>query len=302
MPIERIESLTADILHYLSYLNTKYHVTIHALDWATKCYLRQFLSFNTHCHPLCLYVKSNPKLMRKCNRCQHLTISFAKDKPCIFGTCYFGISEYVFSFPLDEERGEYAIICVGSYRGDKQTVRERIHHAVETYKCLEEPCMLKLLEESVWDSPNSEEMKLLIRPLINMMEFYVMLLKQSNSVLHNNVQKSSAFYFRIVEYLNDNYRKELSVNTIAKDNHCSVSYLSHTFKLNNGLSLRSYLNNLRVQEAAIYLARTDMPITQIAYSMGFSDSNYFSTVFRRIKGCTPSEFRKLHGNDSTDIE
>ena len=47
MPIERIESLTADILHYLSYLNTKYHVTIHALDWATKCYLRQFLSFNS---------------------------------------------------------------------------------------------------------------------------------------------------------------------------------------------------------------------------------------------------------------
>ena len=302
VPIERIESLTADIQNYLSYLNTRYHITIHALDWATKSYLRKFLSFNTHDHPLCLYVKSNPHLMKKCNHCQRLTISFAKNKPIIFGTCYFGISEYVFSFPLDEERGEYAIICAGSYRGDPKTVQERIHHAVEKHSCLDENTMIKLLEKSHCDSPDFEELNLLIRPLINMMVLYVMLLKQSNSILKNNSQKSSVFYFRILEYLNENYRNDLVASTIARENHCSVSYLSHIFKLNNGLSLRSYLNNLRIQEASIYLIRTDMPITQIAYLMGFSDSNYFSTVFRRVKGCTPREYRKIHGNLSSDIE
>lgn len=92
------------------------------------------------------------------------------------------------------------------------------------------------------------------------------------------------FYQRVVAYLEDHYRTNLSLETLAKANHCSASYLSHMFKAMSGLSLRAYINALRIRDAVVYLENTDMPVSEIAYALGYGDSNYFSTVFQPGKG------------------
>ena len=101
-------------------------------------------------------------------------------------------------------------------------------------------------------------------------------------------------------YLEDHYRTNLSLETLAKANHCSASYLSHMFKAMSGLSLRAYINALRIRDAVVYLENTDMPISEIAYALGYGDSNYFSTVFQREKGCPPSAYRKRRGEQPPD--
>ena len=53
-----------------------------------------------------------------------------------------------------------------------------------------------------------------------------------------------------------------------------------------------YLKDYRVERAARKLLGSDMPITQIAYTCGFNDLSYFIKTFKKIKGCTPKNYRK----------
>ncbi len=59
-----------------------------------------------------------------------------------------------------------------------------------------------------------------------------------------------------------------------------------------GFSLREYIQNYRISMAKYLLSSTDMPITEIVYSIGYNDSSYFSKLFTTHTGCTPSDFRK----------
>ena len=72
------------------------------------------------------------------------------------------------------------------------------------------------------------------------------------------------------------------------------------FKAMSGLSLRAYINALRIRDAVVYLENTDMPISEIAYTLGYEDSKYFSTVFLREKGCSPSAYRKRRSEQPSD--
>jgi AraC-like DNA-binding protein len=72
----------------------------------------------------------------------------------------------------------------------------------------------------------------------------------------------------------------------------SEGYLSRSFNQETGLSLIHYLTRYRVQQAKQLLLTTDKTITEIAMEVGFSDSNYFSRVFRQEAGVSPVTFRQ----------
>jgi two-component system, response regulator YesN len=58
------------------------------------------------------------------------------------------------------------------------------------------------------------------------------------------------------------------------------------------MSFKDYLNNCRIEQAAVRLLRTDDKIYQIAEEVGYHDLDYFVNRFISVKGCTPSKFRK----------
>lgn len=77
----------------------------------------------------------------------------------------------------------------------------------------------------------------------------------------------------------------------------SVSYLSHLFKKITGNSVMGYLQSCRIAAAKKYLAETTLDIGRIVEQCGFSDSSNFSRTFRRVTGCSPTEFRQTyHGS------
>lgn len=102
--------------------------------------------------------------------------------------------------------------------------------------------------------------------------------------------------FSVVEkarqYLAENYPRSLTQEEVARAVAISPSYLAHLFKKECGQSFSKYLVELRLGAARKLLICSDKSITQIALDVGFSDSNYFSTVFRSKTGFSPSEFRK----------
>ena len=66
------------------------------------------------------------------------------------------------------------------------------------------------------------------------------------------------------------------------------------FKKETGKNFLEYVTELRIQKAKNYLIQTDYDIAEIAASVGYGDLKYFSKLFRKNTGLSPSEFRKLY--------
>ena len=74
--------------------------------------------------------------------------------------------------------------------------------------------------------------------------------------------------------------------------HLSVSRFYHIFKIGVGLTPTEYINRLRINQAKELLANTDMSVSEIAESVGFTDQNYFGRVFKQLTGTSPKRFLK----------
>ncbi len=100
---------------------------------------------------------------------------------------------------------------------------------------------------------------------------------------------------RILGYCLEHYRETFSIEQIAEALDVRSYIVTRTFSERFHCSFRSYINNLRIANAADQLAKSDTPIMEIASSVGFSTLRTFNRVFLTEKGLTPSEFRKTYG-------
>jgi AraC family transcriptional regulator len=73
----------------------------------------------------------------------------------------------------------------------------------------------------------------------------------------------------------------------------SASHLARSFRQTTGMTLRAYMESVRIDRARRLLAETEMPIKDVAGASGFSTARYFSSAFRRVAGDTPRDFRAL---------
>ena len=96
----------------------------------------------------------------------------------------------------------------------------------------------------------------------------------------------------ILSYCTDHYRENISIKKVASALYLSESYISKVFAGKLGCSFRSYINNLRVREAAKLLRTTGDTIVDIMYATGFENQSSFNRIFSAEMGCTPREYRK----------
>jgi len=90
----------------------------------------------------------------------------------------------------------------------------------------------------------------------------------------------------------------ITVENIAHEIGINSNYLSHLFKLGTGISLIEYMTGFRIRKAQELLRTTDLKSYAIARMIGYSDSQYFSQVFKRYVGVSPGQFRKSSPDNS----
>lgn len=95
----------------------------------------------------------------------------------------------------------------------------------------------------------------------------------------------------ILNYLYNHYREELTNTDLASVFGYHPSYISQIIRKQTGTSLHQYLIQIRIQKALVLLQTTDISIQEIAHSVGFSDSSYFSQYFKKMTGYPPSKYR-----------
>jgi AraC family transcriptional regulator, regulatory protein of adaptative response / methylphosphotriester-DNA alkyltransferase methyltransferase len=96
----------------------------------------------------------------------------------------------------------------------------------------------------------------------------------------------------VMSFLVQNYKQKLVLQDIA--NHVGVSsyYLERLFKQLTSETPRIYLEKVRIDKGAHLLKNTELPVIDICYEVGFQSPSSFYTAFRKLRHCSPSEYRK----------
>ncbi|PKM52031.1 MAG: hypothetical protein CVV02_03310 [Firmicutes bacterium HGW-Firmicutes-7] len=108
-------------------------------------------------------------------------------------------------------------------------------------------------------------------------------------------QKSIQNYSQLIkvfEYLEDNMKKEVNLQSAATYSEVSLSYLSRLFKKEFGINFTNYISVKKVTKSKKLLKENAMSIADVAFELGYNESSYFCKVFKGIEGITPTQYRE----------
>lgn len=106
---------------------------------------------------------------------------------------------------------------------------------------------------------------------------------RENSLEYDRIKK-------ILSYIEENYQNKITLNDIAGHIHLCESECTRLFKRHMNTTLFAFLQEYRIERSLEFL-QADLPVSAVADKAGFSDPNYYSKVFAKIKGCSPREYR-----------
>ncbi|WP_285851353.1 response regulator transcription factor [Neobacillus sp. MER 74] len=97
---------------------------------------------------------------------------------------------------------------------------------------------------------------------------------------------------KLMEYIGEHYAEPLTLTGVAKHFHFNPSYLSNYFSTHSREGFIEYLNRIRIEEATKLLMEGTESISEISGMVGYSDHSYFCKVFKKIKGLSPSQYKR----------
>ena len=114
----------------------------------------------------------------------------------------------------------------------------------------------------------------------------------SSSFAKIAVEDSSRRIFKVKNFINENYMDELRLAQMADIAGMSASAFSRFFKQHTGRNLSDYIIDIRLGYATRKLVDTSRSISEISFECGFNNLSNFNRIFKKKKGCSPSEFRE----------
>lgn len=111
----------------------------------------------------------------------------------------------------------------------------------------------------------------------------------------SDVKHTDAVY-KITAYVKDNYMNKITLDDIAANVYLSKSYISKIFKEEMGMSLTSYINDVRIKKSKhLLLLDSSLTLADVANLVGFPDQSYFTNTFKKVLGVSPGRYREKHG-------
>ncbi|WP_297523276.1 response regulator transcription factor [uncultured Clostridium sp.] len=127
----------------------------------------------------------------------------------------------------------------------------------------------------------------------NIEKFLVTELEELIKVISDNIQVYSPVVQQVVKVINEEYKEELSLKTLAAKYRINSSYLGQIFSKEVGVSFSEYLNKIKNTKAKELILNTNMKINNIAKEVGYTDTSYFYRKFKKYYGVCPSTLREM---------
>lgn len=106
-----------------------------------------------------------------------------------------------------------------------------------------------------------------------------------------HAEQRNARLTRLIQYVDENYMHKIKLSDFARQEGCSVSYMSHFVRDAMNQTFQDYVNSVRFNCARKLISLTGNSLVSICYESGFSDYRYFSQSFQSAYGVTPAEYR-----------
>ena len=250
---------------------TGFRVSLHSADYG------EIAAYPAQKQLFCRLIHQNPEEYEKCVACDKAACKRAlNDKNTKIYTCRYGCTEAV--SPLYNFGTLTGFLMMGQiFECDKNMTPVR-PEVKDIEKLGDE------LREAAEDIPlvNAD----MVRSYVRIMTICAQYLTLSNaipSITQTVAEMAKKFIF-------DNYKSKITISDICAEIGCSKSTLITSFKKQFGMTVNSYITEVRLKEAATMLAMGDKNIGEIAIQTGFSDQSYFSKVFSAKFGVPPSEY------------
>lgn len=108
-------------------------------------------------------------------------------------------------------------------------------------------------------------------------------------------EETDSLVAKAKQYIDQNFQKDISLDDVSKKVNISPYYFSKVFKEKTGENFIEYLTKKRMESAKELLIKPELSIKEICIIAGYSDPNYFSRIFKKYEGVTPSEYRESLG-------
>ena len=276
------EKLISDIGRYIGFLEQcGYTASLSFANETMRTLLLPLIQFDYHPHRICDYLKANGGTLGCCVESKRLLMKKDLQTPC-YTCCYAGVEEFLFPVRLEDRM--IACIHISGFRG-------RLERSAQCKAETERLCdgrFAELYEELSQAVPSMEQVSAFAEPLACMIREYY----RSAELRTERDGVVDRLYYRALQLLYEGDVEEWNGRELARRLNYSESYLRYVFKKAGKISLQEKINQIRLQKAMRLLKNSNETVTQIAFSLGFSDSNYFSTYFKRQTGLSPLVFRK----------
>lgn len=266
------------IKNYILWLKKKCRISVSLHSALNESALAntELSAFNVHDNPYCACLKSLRCAAADCVKKQ----SSVQEK-CLSGEyrgmCRAGVFEFV--YPVKSPEKTVGFISVSGYKapgGEERVKRTAAHYGLSQGMMLEKYAQLK-------EPPaDKSEIDALIFPLLDMLTLAFIL----------GDGKRTSLAGRTAEWINKNYGSPITSKEICRALGVSRAYMSREFNREMHVTVREYINSVRIKNAKILLDSSELNVSEIAYSVGFSDSGYFSSVFKKTTGLSPLEYKK----------
>ncbi len=280
------------ILDYVALLEREFSLTVTLHD-NYLCERSDLAELNIHSHPYCLCMKTNTRLWNECVERQKLIREKCRTEGRFFGMCHAGVCEYV--YPIGTQCEPPGFVSVSGYRGEAGALREKAQHKLTKLSAeygLDYGATLELHEKLLSPRiPPQELVDALIYPLCDMLVLYYGELSAA-APTSDTSRARQKLYYEIANHIRLHHNGKIDLAYLSERLNYSKSYISHVFKSHSGMTINRYVNTLRIAEAKAMLSATELPVQEIALTIGYSDSNYFSNIFRDECGMSPREWRK----------
>lgn len=139
-----------------------------------------------------------------------------------------------------------------------------------------------------------DSLKLLVKKSDNIEDLIDVFRTCIENIIRNMYQRDmsniSKHIRRAIEYIDSNYQRKISLDDVSKHVNLSAVHLSRLFKKETGKTVLNYINDSKMFKAQQMLDSGKYKVYEIASELGFETAHYFSTMFKKFTGMTPSEY------------
>lgn len=212
-----------------------------------------------------------------------LTHVYSTERPFLFYNILFGFDV----FSADEQKAVRALPKIDSLFFDTTRSGIRILSLIPGFHRIFEDTACELINElKEPDAFTAARSTALLKELL------IIAGRAALSPQKPLPEQPSGAFINMLGFIHEHYTEKVTLAAAAAAGGLSEKYAGIVFKKSAGISLVDYLNTLRIENAMQLLARSDLPVSDIAFRSGFDDASYFSLQFKRYAKVTPRAYRE----------